>query len=149
MIAQAPKDGIDAILALQGGTLASNASPVRRCQLQLPQFTNRPDPQGGSYAYANTTIAEVEAALRSSEVNCRPLITGQNREGGERAGFPPDSWYAGTRWFSDTMTFNFAGCPGVHKPGAEYEPTIPYLYAPQKESEFKYFVAKFEVQEVK
>jgi hypothetical protein len=134
---------VGAVLALQGGTLASNAAPVRRCQLQLPQFENQPDPKGGlNYKFANTTIAEFEAAQKSKEVNCRTLDSS--------SGFPPKSWYAaGTRWLSDTMTFDFAGCEGVHKPGAEYHPTIPYLVVPQKETGFEYFVPKFEVQEVK
>jgi hypothetical protein len=153
MVGKMPNSGdVGAVLALQGGLLASNPSSVRRCQLQLPQFTNRPDSQDGKYPYVNmsqtatpTTVAEVEAALRSSEVNCRPVGTGQNSE---RGGFPPNSWYtAGTRWFSDTITFDFAGCEGVYKPGADYQPTVPYLVSSKQG--FKYLVAKFEVQEVK
>jgi hypothetical protein len=116
-----PADGLVGTILNRGiavGTLGSNPSPVTRCDLQLPPFT------------AGDAKSETAAALKSTEVNCRSKS---------------DALKANS-WYSDTLTFDWAGCPGVSKPGAKYTPTVPYLI---HNPGVGFIVAKFEVQEAK
>jgi hypothetical protein len=113
------------------GFLGSNPSPVRRCDLELPPFT--PTPAAEQAARGDVWDSEKDAAVRSKELNCKEATGFTNLQVG--------------RWYSDTATFDFAGCEGLKKPGARYGPTRPYalhwVY-----SGVDFTVIKFEVQEV-
>jgi hypothetical protein len=103
---------------------SSYVSPVRRCKLQLPPHDKRA-------ANGATSKSEVDAALRSKEVDC----TYKDDFGKLKAG----------QWYSDTFTFDFGGCSAVTKAKATYDPVIPYV---THNSGPSFLLAKFEVQEL-
>lgn len=126
-----PSNGkISTVLNLRElGFLGSNPSPVRRCDLELPPFTPTPAAEA---ARGDVWDSEKEAAVRSKELNCKEATGFTNLQVG--------------RWYSDTATFDFAGCEGLKKPGARYGPTMPYVSYRWPGLDIK--VVKFEVQEV-
>jgi hypothetical protein len=97
-----PSNGkISTVLNLRElGFLGSNPSPVRRCDLELPPFT--PTPAAEQAARDDVWDSEKEAAVRSKELNCKDATGFTNLQVG--------------RWYSDTATFDFAGCEGLKKP---------------------------------
>lgn len=129
--------GTGVIIDVEKNALGDNQGAMRRCQLELRSFST----QNPTYA-GKTSKDEVAAALASKEVNCKTIGQGSN---------PPNTWYTEGGWYSDTLTFDYAGCAGLTqndrrtgKPPATYIPTMPYIYIGGSTS---YLVAKFEVQE--
>lgn len=122
-------DDVGVVLNLGWGsmnTLGSNESSVRRCDLELPPHEKAASPK--DTRKSDTSTSEIEAALRSKEVNCKrasafPVKVGQ--------------------WYSDTATFDYSGCKGVEQKG-EYKPTMPYIVRNPGPG---FLLAKFEVQE--
>lgn len=89
------------VLRNELGTLASNPSEVTRCELQLPSYT------------AHDFKSEVDAALRSKEVNCKAEECSTQKVG---------------QWYSDTGYLNWAGFDAlVGNKSAKYHPTVPYI----------------------
>lgn len=112
-------DGVGRVLTINNvlGTLASNPSDITRCELQLPSHK------------ADDFKSEVEAALRSNEVNCRAAKGSTEKVG---------------QWYSDTGYLDWEGCDAVEgKKVAKYEPTVPYIIRNPGPG---FIVAKFEVQ---
>jgi hypothetical protein len=113
-------DGVADVLVTRNelGSLASNPTNITRCELQLPSYK------------ADDFKSEVDAALRSKEVNCKP-----KRDSAQKVG----------EWCSDTGYLTWGGCDAlVNKKAAQYRPTVPYIINNPGPS---FIVAKFEVQE--
>jgi hypothetical protein len=93
--------------------------------LQLPPHDKRA-------ANGATSKSEVDAALRSKEVDCKHgQAFGKLKQG---------------QWYSDTVTFDFAGCSAVTKAKATaYYPVVPAVLRNPGPS---FLLAKFEVQEL-
>mgnify|MGYP001807282531 CR=1 FL=1 len=106
---------------------SDNASSVRRCDLELPP--HQKSPSSSDKRKSETSKSEIEAALRSKEVNCKPTSDFAVMKIGQ--------------WYSDTVTFDYPGCKGVEQKG-EYKPTMPYIL---RNPERGFLLAKFEVQE--
>jgi hypothetical protein len=117
----------------QLGALGSNGSPVRRCDLELPSYeksSSSTSSEKGKSETSETSKSEIEAALRSKEVNCKPASDFLDLKVGQ--------------WYSETATFDFSGCEGVQMKGAKYTPTMPYITHNPGPG---FLLAKFEVQE--
>lgn len=110
------------------GTLATNVSPARRCELDVPDYTARP-------VTGPKPRSEIDAALRAKEVNCRQAVDfyafGDFKEGG---------------WYSDTYTMDWSGCEGLLKPTtSKYNPARVWVNHDEEHPGF--LVATFEVRE--
>ncbi|KAG1661459.1 hypothetical protein FOA52_006822 [Chlamydomonas sp. UWO 241] len=103
------------------------ATPVQRCELQLPPHTPADETE-----VADET--EIEAALSSTEVNCKPCVACDDCPGAVEGA-----------WYSDTFYATFHGCDAVAKlKGEPYEPFMPSVAI---NAGAKFLLAKFEVQE--
>jgi hypothetical protein len=108
------------------GTLGSEPTENHRCELELPNFEASP-------VKGETSKSEIEAALRSKEVNCKldNDVFGNHSPG---------------KWYSDTRYAEYGGCEGLFKPGVtKYIPTTAYIVSNQWRPGL--LLAKFEVQE--
>jgi hypothetical protein len=115
---------------------SSYVSPVRRCKLQLPPHDKRA-------AKDATSKSEVDAALRSKEVDCKHAYMFGKLKAGQ--------------WYSDTATFDFGGCSTVTKAAekgrnqhwanynADYDHAVPSVV---HNPGVAFLLAKFEVQEL-
>lgn len=115
------------------GALGSNASPVRRCDLELPPHekpSSLSSSEKGKSEKSETAKSEIDAALRSKEVNCKPMSDFVDLKVGQ--------------WYSDIATFDYSGCEGVKQKGAKYTPTMPFI---TRNPGPGFLLAKFEVQE--
>ncbi|KAL6756572.1 hypothetical protein V8C86DRAFT_2645264 [Haematococcus lacustris] len=102
------------LLTDQLGPLATTTSFITRCELELPPGN------------------EVEASVKSREVNCKPCTT------------CADCALNEGQWYSDTFRTNFGGCKAVLNSASKYEPAIAaVLMNPGA----KVLLTKFEVQE--
>ncbi|KAG1659133.1 hypothetical protein FOA52_013802 [Chlamydomonas sp. UWO 241] len=107
------------------GTTGANsvlhgATDVQRCELQLSPHTD----------------GEVTAALRSTEVNCKPCTSCDGC---------PEAVEG--RWYSETFYATLDGCDAVAK--LEGEPYVPFMPSIAMNAGAMFLHAKFEVQEVK
>lgn len=107
------------------GTLGGKPNPITRCALELPRFD-------AAAAQGQTSKSEIDAALRSKEVNCKPSSDFGDLKVGS--------------WYSDTFQFDFEGCDGLNKPGViTYTPTTHSIVSNPRRPGL--LLAKFEVQE--
>ncbi|KAG1664508.1 hypothetical protein FOA52_007772 [Chlamydomonas sp. UWO 241] len=107
--------------------MRGSATVVQRCELQLPPHTPADETE-----VADET--EIEAALSSIEVNCKPCVACDDC---------PDAVEG--RWYSDTFYATFGGCDAVAK--QEGEPYVPMMSSIILYPGVNFLLAKFEVQE--
>ncbi|KAG1669270.1 hypothetical protein FOA52_003308 [Chlamydomonas sp. UWO 241] len=111
-----------------GRYMMREPTAVQRCELQLP-----PHEPANATEVADET--EIAAALRSTEVNCKPCT--------RLCDDCPEAVEG--RWCSDTFFTTFGGCDAVAmQEGERYEPMTPTIYMNENA---KFLLAKFEVQE--